>query len=972
MQGDDGAVGQAVRRLGMSRPSTLVGRAQERQQLWRIVDDGAAGTSAGAVLTGPAGIGKSALLAWLETTLRRDGHHRGYRLRPTAPHLEPPLGLWTRLASSAALQGVTVPTALHEGDPAGLTPAQRYGAGLALLEALTEGGQPTLLLLDDLHDADLSSLLLLFELLPSLVAAPITVIAAMRGPAAHPQEPARDVLTRLVRELELLAVAGLGPGEVGDLVRGELARGTQLTAADRDWAQQVALPLTTASDGNPLLIGALLTDLGIAEGRRPEPTTLDAVVVEGTAQQVAAKVVASLPARVLTVLAVLASAGEDADLALIEQVVGDPVAADIAAAVAAGVLEDIGGGVRFTHPSYREAVAEQGLEPRHHLALARAALARLRPGDRGLGLHHLLRAGSLVPPGEVFTTAGAAAEEAESVGDFAAAAQALQAAIDHHPAAAAPAAAPQDSPTVTAVRLRAAEAAHRAGLRAEAWAYASEVAAVAGQVTPEELARAGLLLAEGRGFVVDRREVVQVLELAEQRLGADHPLAGEVLAARAEMTYFRPEIREPGSRGITASEVTARDLAIARQLADRALASAGEDGDLRARSALAWRRCYPHPEFHARRRTVSAQAAAGATDPTLRGRALVEACIDALEGGEMEAAANHWREATSAAWSTGDLELRHRVAVVEAMMARAQGRLTHARTARAAAFTAGERTDEPGGWPADVAIGGLLDAELDLHGAALDTLIDYSGHVGSLALNAAAAYGLALRGQHAHASALLDDRLAGLLAVPEQEDKWTIAVAFTADAVAALGRADLAPAFIEVLQASRELIAVDVVDGFGCHGSLARPLGRLLALTGDLDAAEDAFATAQRVDGAAGLALYELHGRVDRLEAVVAAGRPVTAARRQAVADDARAMGANTLLRRVSAQELRRAPVHLTDRQRAVLERLATGATYGEIAADIGYSHSTVRKDVLAIYRLLQVHDRDGALAEARRRGLLL
>ena len=90
------------------------------------------------------------------------------------------------------------------------------------------------------------------------------------------------------------------------------------------------------------------------------------------------------------------------------------------------------------------------------------------------------------------------------------------------------------------------------------------------------------------------------------------------------------------------------------------------------------------------------------------------------------------------------------------------------------------------------------------------------------------------------------------------------------------------------------------------------------------------------------------------------------------VVDDARAMGANTLLRRVSAQELRRAPVHLTDRQLVVLEWLATGATYGEIAADIGYSHSTVRKDVLAIYRLLQVHDRDGALAEARRRGTLL
>lgn len=58
-------------------------------------------------------------------------------------------------------------------------------------------------------------------------------------------------------------------------------------------------------------------------------------------------------------------------------------------------------------------------------------------------------------------------------------------------------------------------------------------------------------------------------------------------------------------------------------------------------------------------------------------------------------------------------------------------------------------------------------------------------------------------------------------------------------------------------------------------------------------------------------------------------------------------------------------------RQRQVLEFLAHDLTMRQIAARIGYSHSTVRMDALAIYRALGVHDRLGALATARNLGLL-
>lgn len=63
--------------------------------------------------------------------------------------------------------------------------------------------------------------------------------------------------------------------------------------------------------------------------------------------------------------------------------------------------------------------------------------------------------------------------------------------------------------------------------------------------------------------------------------------------------------------------------------------------------------------------------------------------------------------------------------------------------------------------------------------------------------------------------------------------------------------------------------------------------------------------------------------------------------------------------------------VAFTARQHAVLTLLAQGLTLRAIAARIGFSDSTVRSESLAIYRALEVHDRDHAVARARLLGLL-
>lgn len=69
-----------------------------------------------------------------------------------------------------------------------------------------------------------------------------------------------------------------------------------------------------------------------------------------------------------------------------------------------------------------------------------------------------------------------------------------------------------------------------------------------------------------------------------------------------------------------------------------------------------------------------------------------------------------------------------------------------------------------------------------------------------------------------------------------------------------------------------------------------------------------------------------------------------------------------------------RAPLSVkdfTERQKTVLQLLAQGMTYDQIAMRIGYSHSTVRMELMTMYRAFDVSSRRQAVAAATRHGLL-
>ena len=61
----------------------------------------------------------------------------------------------------------------------------------------------------------------------------------------------------------------------------------------------------------------------------------------------------------------------------------------------------------------------------------------------------------------------------------------------------------------------------------------------------------------------------------------------------------------------------------------------------------------------------------------------------------------------------------------------------------------------------------------------------------------------------------------------------------------------------------------------------------------------------------------------------------------------------------------------MSRRQKTILTLLAHGLTYDQIGARIGFSHSTVRMELMHIYRYFDVSSRDAAVEVALKRGLL-
>lgn len=205
----------------------LVGRERELEQLLHHWATAAAGTAGCAVVAGEAGIGKTRLLSELCRTVHAQGaiillgRCDADPLTSYQPFVEA-LRRWAatergdavrRHAAAAGPDILPLLPELLEERAKHAVAADRFRMFEAVASLLTSIARerPLLLALDDVHDADRPSLLLLRHLLRGRHPAPLLTVATYRHTDLGPQHPLDELLGRLRREglLVDLQLAGL-------------------------------------------------------------------------------------------------------------------------------------------------------------------------------------------------------------------------------------------------------------------------------------------------------------------------------------------------------------------------------------------------------------------------------------------------------------------------------------------------------------------------------------------------------------------------------------------------------------------------------------------------------------------------------------------------------------------------------------------------------------------------------------------
>ncbi|MEU9021996.1 BTAD domain-containing putative transcriptional regulator [Actinomadura sp. NPDC048394] len=359
-----------------------------------------------ALVTGEAGLGKTALLTRLAGVLEREG-----RLVVTGrcPESEsaPPAWAWTEALTAldrhvpAPAEAAPLLRDASAAEPRDTT-AGRFRLHRAVWAWLNEAARrrPLAVMLDDLHWADAETLALLAAVSGD---APLLVVAAFR---------ADEVGTRLTETLAVLArrsplrlpLSGLPEPAVARLIAAECG-------ADVDEATVSALAERTG--GNPFYVresarllsseGALVATSEVPEGVR----------------DVLRRRLARLPEPAVAVLRLAALAGREADvdaLVLAADAGEDAVLDALDAGLVAGLLtERAPGRVRFAHALVQDTmVADLSAlrRTRMHARLG-AALERLAPDDAPALAYHFHRAASAATAAKAVEYAVRAADLAE-------------------------------------------------------------------------------------------------------------------------------------------------------------------------------------------------------------------------------------------------------------------------------------------------------------------------------------------------------------------------------------------------------------------------------------------------------------------------------------------------------------------------------------------------------------------------------
>jgi ATP/maltotriose-dependent transcriptional regulator MalT len=1026
----DGVHGASEHALAPAPATTFVGRERELGLLRGMLNDARAGRGGVAFITGEPGIGKTRLAEEFAADARRSGAtvvwgrcHEG----EGAPAFWPWVQIVRALARGRSARALRAALGSGAADIARLVPEVRERLpGLPESPALAPeqarfrafdsvsafvrvaaGARPLVLILDDLHWADMPSLLLLRFLAREIAEARVLALATYRDVEVDRGRPLGATLAGLAQApgCERLGLRGLTEADVAQVI-------AALTGAIPP-APLVSL-VHQETEGNPFFVAEIVRLLAVGEPPGRPDGVSRSIVIPPSVLDVVNRRLGRVSAGCRQALTLAAVIGREFDLTTLDQIGrgdltsgpgdGDRLLALVEEAERTHLIAavpDALGRYSFTHALVREALYE-ALPASRRMRLHRRAgeaLEALGGADVEGRLeqlaHHFVQA---APAGDVDKAIGyarRAGERAVRLLAYEQGARFYQLAVQALALQRSPA---DEERYDLLLLLGGAEVrAGQADQAREAFHRAAGIARARGW--PERLARAALGL-ELTGLTpgVVHADQVRLLEEALAALGEGGPstprgarpaLRVRLLARLAMELYYSEE----RARGVALSQEAVR---LARAAADPpALAFA-----LQARRWAAW-----GPDTIAERLALGVELVALAR--TLGDHELALAghhtrFVALQEMGEMDTAA---AEADRQARLADELRIpfyQWHLMVYRAMRAILDGRFDEGEELARRALALGQRGDAPNAAPVlalQLALlrwqqGRLTEAEAIVRRAVEQRpaltiwrcmLALLAGELGRLD----------------EARRLFEQMARHQFADLPRDLFWLAGMALLSETCARLGDADRAERLARLLT---PYAALTVMTGRAvCLGPVARYLGLLAATRGDWSAAARRLETAQAASARMGArpfvarAQYDyaamLLGRMQR-EGGWKADADRSAARATELLGEAlvtaRELGMSRLSEQAAALQAgapavavaaaapaslspRPAvlPGGLTPREAAVLRLLASGESNPEIAAALAISVKTVERHAVNIYAKINARNRVDAAAYALRHGLL-
>ena len=761
-------------------------------------------------------------------------------------------------------------------------------------------GRPVVLLLDDLHWADVPSLQLLCFLTRQLDDAPLLALATYRDADVGPGHPLRAVLAQLVREprVRRIGLAGLCEQDVARF----LADATGDSPPD-----DVVAELHARTEGNPFFLGELVRLLESERDLRPAAgAAAPAVLREVPAgiRDVILRRVAHLPPAATRLLTVAAVIGREFDLDVLAKVgeTAEDEALDVVEAALATriVVEsaDSVGRYRFSHALVREtlygelsAIRRARLHGRVGLALEE--LGGVRRAQLAELAHHFFVASS------AGSHAAKAAEYAQRAAEAATAQLAYeeavcqcQRAVEAHDAVPA-----DDGRRHCELLLALGDARWRAGEVARARETFLEAAEQAGSFgNAELLARA--VLGFGGGLFRDwhatrggayKGRLLSLLERALDGVGdGDSPLRVRLLGHLAEELLWTGQDERRARLSREAVEM-------ARRLGNpEALAAA-----LCSRCLTVWSPDHLDERLAVCAEIVELAEAMGSRELALFGHHYL--FVAQLETGDTDAAG-----ATLDRFELLAEELRQPLYLWEARWLRALQALMHGRFADAErlAFEAldiGQRAQDPDA----LAVFGVQVGCVRLEqGRAAEMEPSIRAFVAQYpetpTWRAALCLLLAERGDAPAALAELDDLAVDDFAAFPRNFAWLSALAMLSDACALLGdRARAAVLHDQLLPFADRVI---LTSDRNCWGSTSHWLGVLETTMGRFDEATERLATAKARHERMGARPWVAHSAAEQARALLARRAAGDAERAERLLDEAGTLAAELGMERLAAR----------------------------------------------------------------------